>query len=122
MWRVRSLLDLLAFVGDGLLFDRVVVRDADGLLLPLVAGLLPLLLLESALIFVSFSRLPLLFLTAGDLLRDFFLEEFGLSFKLAKERSHLASLFLLTVVTTEALLAQACRSAGTGPSRSDTGS
>ena len=121
MCRVRSLLDLLAFVGDGLLFDRVVVRDADGLLLPLVAGLLPLLL-ESALIFVSFSRLPLLFLTAGDLLRDFFLEEFGLSFKLAKERSHLASRFLLTVVTTEALLAQACRSAGTGPSRSDTGS
>ena len=121
MCRVRSLLDLLAFVGDGLLFDRV-VRDADRLLLPLVAGLLPLLLFESALIFVSFSRLALLFLTAGDLLRDFFLEEFGLSFKLARKRSHLASRFLLTVVTTEALLAQACRSAGTGPSRSDTGS
>ena len=86
MCRVRSLLDLLAFVGDGLLFDRV-VRDEDGLLLPLVAGLLPLLLLESALIFVSFSPLALLFLTTGDLLRDFFLEEFGLRFMPTKEIS-----------------------------------
>ena len=37
------------------------------------------------------------------------------------KRTHLA-FFLFTVETTEALLAQACRSAGTGPSRSHTGS
>ena len=37
-------------------------------------------------------------------------------------KDHLASLFLPTVVTTEALFAQACRSAGTGPSLSDRGS
>merc|ERR1719350_1475283 len=96
-----------ALVADGLLF---VLEVGDGLLLVLVVGeglLLPLVVVGLLLrLFVSFPRLTLLFLTIGDLLRDFFL----------------ASLFLLTVVTTEALLAQACRSAGTGPSRSDTGS
>jgi len=117
---------LLLASGDGLRFP---LAAGEGLLLPLEVGeglRLPLvlgeglrlpLLLKSALLLVSpllvsfslprsLSLLALLFLVTGDLLRDFFL----------------ASLFLLTVVTTEALFAQACRSAGTGPSLSDTGS
>ena len=113
-------------IGDGLLFDLVVgvgllfdLVVGVGLLLSLlVVGLLPRLFVS----FVSFPRLTLLFRTIGDLLRDFFLEEIPFSFVLWRKSSHLASLFLLTVVTTEALLAQACRSAGTGPRRSDTGS
>ena len=143
---------MLLALGDGLL---LLLAAGDGLRFPLAAGeglLLPLevgeglrlpLLRKSALLLVSallvslslprsLSRLALLFLVTGDLLRDFFLQ------KIVREREakikanvqiiqnaqkdHLASLFLPTVVTTEALFAQACRSAGTGPSLSDTGS
>ena len=139
--------------GDGLRFP---LAAGEGLLLPLEVGeglRLPLLL-KSALLLVSpllaslslprsspllvsmslprsFSRLALLFLATGDLLRDFFLQkncepEAKIKATVQKckmcQKDHLASLFLPTVVTTEALFAQACRSAGTGPSLSDTGS
>ena len=143
---------LLLAAGDGLRFPLAAgeglllpLEVGEGLRLPLVLGdglRLPLLL-KSALLLVSvllvslslprsLSLLALLFLVTGDLLRDFFLQ------KIVREREakikanvqiiqnaqkdHLASLFLPTVVTTEALFAHACRSAGTGPSLSDTGS
>ena len=133
---------LLLAAGDGLRFPLEV---GEGLRLPLVLGeglRLPLLR-KSALLLVSLSlprslslphslsRLALLFLVTGDLLRDFFLQEIVREKPKSRQnvqkmqkvqKDHLASLFLPTVVTTEALFAQACRSAGTGPSLSDTGS
>ena len=121
-------------LGEGLRLP-LLRKSALFLVSPLLVSLsLPrsLSLLVSLSLPRSLSRLALLFLVTGDLLRDFFLQ------KIVREREakikanvqiiqnaqkdHLASLFLPTVVTTEALFAQACRSAGTGPSLSDTGS
>ena len=141
---------LLLAAGEGLLLP-LEVGEGLRLPLVLGEGLRLPLLRKSALLFVvvslslprslsllvslslprSLSRLALLFLVTGDLLRDFFLQEIVREKPKSRQnvqkmqkvqKDQLASLFLPTVVTTEALFAQACRSAGTGPSLSDTGS